>query len=213
MTKNIYSAVIFILISVLHSCKNEKTASANSEETTNQSVFFKKIKELKQSDSLSIGHLEDVKIKFLFQENPEIDAEDEFRNETGYINLSDYKPLSHTDILNVTNNYALVLLRHKFSSELRAATFKGNGTPIETILLHDRLGNNEYQIIRTFLEEEAIDYSYDSKKNEFTFSDLRYDTEWITFPTQGTRIETYRIISNIGITEHGEFSLKAQNEL
>ncbi|GAL70223.1 hypothetical protein JCM19302_2798 [Jejuia pallidilutea] len=31
------------------------------------------------------------------------------------------------------------------------------------------------------MEEEAIDYSYDSKKNEFTFSDLRYDTEWITF--------------------------------
>ncbi|GAL68303.1 hypothetical protein JCM19301_243 [Jejuia pallidilutea] len=47
--------------------------------------------------------------------------------------------------------------------------------------------------------------------NYFLRFEIRYRMDY--FPTEGTRIETYRIISNIGITEHGEFSLKAQNEL
>ena len=184
--------------------KSLGSSGAHATAENSGSDFLKVIKRLQTGriDTLKLNPALKIKINPLGGNLSEI-ASDEA--EKGEIDLSDYEPLTKSDVLKITGKYVIVILHNKYSGEIRAATFSPEGKPIETILLHYNYGNNEFKISRTHSSGDGLPFSYDSLKNEFVFTDLRYDTEWLEFPVKGKDTLTYKINFTIQVNENGRF--------
>jgi hypothetical protein len=211
--KNILVLLVLGLL-LLQSC-NEKVDSADKKiSEIAETSFANKISDLSEGliDSLTIDFIDSIKAQQLFNEEMEIDymdMEENVQNGHVYNFLNSYHPLMKDDVLKVTENYILILLKSK-SFEIRAATIQPDGSPISSILLFNHFGNNEYKVYRSFSFYEDIPYQYEPESNQFTFSDFRYDVEWIDYPTKGKDVITYEEESVISIDENGQFYLVDQ---
>jgi hypothetical protein len=203
MVNRLFVSVVFLLMLFIFSCKN---IVQNKEQPANQKSFLIKINDLKESkiDSLILGKKDSIKSKYLLQETPIVAYKhnDMDITKNNYIHIDSNYVFYPLDILKIADNYILLLI--KKDSEIRAATFKQNGEPIETIIIYDTAGNNEWKVERQ--------YDYNPKKNEFTFNDIKTDTEWIVFPTNGKDIVSYKKESKVGIKNNGHFFLISQKD-
>ncbi len=208
---------LLILITLLAFTFCSKNDSHNSSETemrkhaenTERFSFLNKIKLLQKGklDSLKISPAIKIKINPLDENASEITAGEAEKTE---ISSNDFLPLTPTGILKITGNYILILLHDKYSDEIRAATFTPDGKPLETILLFSQTGNNEFKLSRAYSYMKNIPYFFDSSKNEFQFTDMRYDTEWIEYPVKGKETLTYKIKFTIRVNDKGHFVIVLQ---
>jgi hypothetical protein len=179
----------------------------NKDQSTNQKSFIKRFNDLKESkiDSLILGKKDSIRSKYLLPEAPIViyKYNDTDITKNNYIYVDSNYVFYPLDILKITDKYILLLLKKDI--EVRAATFKLNGEPIETILISDATGNNEWKAVR--------DYKYNPVKNEFIFTDRKSDTEWVIFPTSGKDIVSYKKESKVGIKNNGHFFLISQKDL
>ncbi len=123
------------------------------------------------------------------------------------IALDDYAPASA--ILNRTGSYSLMLVKQKNGDEIRAVTFAPDLSPIESLLLYFRTGNNEYKIARAHSDKNPVSY----KNGHFTFTDTRYDTEWEVYPTKGKDVLTLHIEYTVRVDDNGKFVAVDQKNL
>ncbi len=88
-----------------------------------------------------------------------------------------------------------VLLVHKTEDAVTALTFSKNGHFIESLLLRYGTGNNEFKIER----------DYTAYGNTFNLTDKHFDTEWISFPTQGKTVLQDEKHFTITVDRNGHF--------
>jgi hypothetical protein len=188
---------------IFFSCKENYQ---NTNQSTDQNGFVKKIQDLKEAkiDSLIIGKKDSIKSKYLISEAPIITYKysDADTAKNNYIFVDGNSVFYPLDILKITDKYILLLLKQ--DTGIRAVTYKLNGEPIESILISDTAGNNEWKAERH--------YKYFPEKNEFILTDIKTDTEWIVFPTSGKDIVSYKKESKIGIDNSGRFLLISQKD-
>ena len=204
MNNNFFIRTMIFLMITLSSCNNlvgEKKG------------FMKEINDLKESkiDSLILIKIDSIKTKYFLPKSPIVQAKHSFYDmekkshilKEYLINENRNYVIYPSDILKITDKYILLLLKQDI--EVRAATFKLNGEPIETILISDAAGNNEWRAKRNF--------KYNPVRYEFIFTDTGSDTEWIIFPTSGKNIVSYKKESKIGVKGNGRFFLISKKDL
>ena len=165
------SLLIFTLISLSLPSIGQ---TAESVETN----FTKNIKALQIGDLqlLELNTADSILSKSFLTDK--IDDRDRSNNKSGYISIRKFKPLTASSILDITNNYVLLILEEN-SGKIRAATFSLSGVPIQCTLLYD----NAYFSVYEFREHESRRYSpnkeyyFDFPKRSFVFSQVMKTTE------------------------------------
>ncbi|WP_457596999.1 hypothetical protein [Hydrogenimonas sp.] len=130
----------------------------------------------------------------------------------GKIAIESLEPLKKEDILLLTKGFVLAVVREKSGPRLWALTLTPEGKPIEMVLLHMQMGNNEFKISRSYDYFGDIPYRFDPKTRRFELTDLRYDTEWIT-PTKGKDVVAYRTKLVVEVEGDGRFKVVEKREL
>ena len=194
------------IITLLFACSGNKSNDNNSKQT----VFSKQIDDLKESkiDSIILSDIINKKLNVFSLEHSEIETD--YKNKE--IDLREFKAIHKSDVLKITPNYILLILHNTTSNSIVAATFQINGEPIQSLLLYKTIGNNEYHLGRTPSIKGKNLFKYNSKRNEFYFVDVRFDTEWIDYPTKGKDVLTRAIAYTIQVNSNGKFSITSKKE-
>ncbi len=88
-----------------------------------------------------------------------------------------------------------VLLVHKTEHAVTALTFSKDGRFVESLLLRYGTGNNEFKIERDYTANGRV----------FNLTDKRFDTEWITFPTEGKTVLQSEKHFTVTVDRNGHF--------
>jgi len=206
MKRNLILIVKITIITLLFACNDNKSNDNNSKQT----AFSKQIDDLKNTkiDSILLSDIINKKLNMFLLDDSEIETD--YKNKE--IDLREFKAIHKSDVLKITPNYILLILHNTTSNSIVAATFQTNGDPIQSILLYKTIGNNEYHLSRAPSIKGKDFLKYDSNKNEFYFVDVRFDTEWINYPTKGKDILTSAIAYTVRINTNGKFSITSRQK-
>lgn len=160
--------VLFLTISPKSYSQTE-----NPNDDAYSSPFLTKITALRSGElsKMSLEFMDSIKIKFLIGEK--IDDRDAKRYKSGYLRAGQLQEIGASSICEITDKYILLVVEDEFS-QLRALTVLPDGTPIECVLIYDRM----LYVSRDWHEYEARRYSparayhYDPRSHEFTFSTI-----------------------------------------
>jgi len=189
--------LLTLLLFTACSQNNEVTQVHKMTKLESLKIIKKKNLSLSQKNALSYFFYTEGLDKETQEPNVETESDYFYTLQESQDNFILFDTLKISNILNITQNYILVILNIDDEHDTLLASFKLDGTPLNFLLLEKSFGTNEFSIQRVYKQ---------LNENTFIISDERHDIEWIIHPTKGVSKLTSHSDINITVNENGYLS-------